>query len=246
MTNFVVYFTDVDGNKTKNSTLFCSEEHVRAFIRSAIEFSREVIFKNKPTMVFEDKERVTLREISGKRELSWEFFEVVRGQQEFTADEVFFDEEVIENFECGLLEFYVPVYFDTKKILGEQAVPKGYGYVSVYAFYDLKKGDVKDDLFIVVVDGDSAERHYLYSLSKKEKAIFHNRMLEYNESGWSFSEAEKAYKCEYSISEWFIAYPDGYEYVQGDSFKNERINELLAEGYSKENIHVFPAETELK
>ena len=47
-------------------------------------------------------------------------------------------------------------------------------------------------------------------------------------------------------SEWFIAYHNGYEYAEGNKYKAQRVHELRAEGYLREDIHVFPAESEVK
>lgn len=243
MTNYQIYFTDINGVETRTQTTFCSEALVHSFIESAIAWAKQIIFHGKPTEAFKSSEYVSLREICGKRSISWRILEVISGQKKFSPQDVSFDEEVMENFEDGELEYYVPAYFNTREILGEKAVPTGDGYISVYAYYDLLNKSVKDYLTIVVVDGDDTQHHYLYALDDGEKDIFLARMKEYD---FEDSVADYEQFVKDSEPEWFIAYQNGYEYVQGDSFKDKRVNELLAEGYSKENIHVFPAESELK
>ena len=47
-------------------------------------------------------------------------------------------------------------------------------------------------------------------------------------------------------SDWFVAYPGGSEYVNGEDARDIRIDELVSEeDIDPEDIHVFPANTEL-
>lgn len=83
MTNYQIYFTDINGIETRTQTTFCSEALVHSFIESAIACAKQIIFHGKPTEAFKSSEYVSLREICGKRSISWRIFEVISGQNYF-------------------------------------------------------------------------------------------------------------------------------------------------------------------
>lgn len=110
----------------------------------------------------------------------------IRGQREFSADDIIFDDEILVEAD-GLISFYLCVPEQAEEILGE-AVHLGEcdGQVNLMAFYDAKKGHITDSLVVTVIkdmaDGNS-EKTFLYELSTKEKELFEAKMKAYSYNG---------------------------------------------------------------
>lgn len=123
----------------------------------------------------------------------------IRGQREFTADDIIFDDEMLMEAD-GLISFYLCVPEQPEEILGE-AVHLGEcdGQVNLMAFYNAKEGHITDSLTVTVIkdmaDGNS-EKTFLYELSTKEKELFEAKMKVYNYNGSTLAdlceEAKKA------------------------------------------------------
>lgn len=45
---------------------------------------------------------------------------------------------------------------------------------------------------------------------------------------------------------WFICYPGGYCYVDGEDARDIEVDELAKAGYNIDDIHVFPASAEIE
>ena len=45
---------------------------------------------------------------------------------------------------------------------------------------------------------------------------------------------------------WYIGYPGGCEFVDGVDARDKRVSELVESGHKEEDIHVFPASSEIK
>ena len=111
---------------------------------------------------------------------------VIRGRQEFTAEDIVFDDEMLME-DDGLVSFYLCVPEQPEKILGE-AVHLGEcdGQVNLMAFYNAKEGHITDSLTVTVIkdmaDGNS-EKTFLYELSTKEKELFEAKMKAYSYNG---------------------------------------------------------------
>lgn len=101
-----------------------------------------------------------------------------RGQHPFDLDNIEFEQEIIAD--DGILNFYVPIYFDAYGILGE-AVSKlePDDSYNVYANYDLDEGDISEYLEIVVKYGDGHDDVAYYQLSPEEQEMFLRKMDAY-------------------------------------------------------------------
>lgn len=104
---------------------------------------------------------------------------LLKGWRALQPDEIAFEDEIIIE-KSGLLNFYVPIYFDVDAVFGPGLIQDDSDdYINVHASYDLKKGCVCDNLDVILVYADGGEKQYGYLLSNEEKAIFEREMDAY-------------------------------------------------------------------
>lgn len=114
--------------------------------------------------------------LCSQQELGWEHQMGTKTQ--FQWKDISFSDEILE--QEGKLNFYVPVTFDYMDILGME-----YGLLgddpdlNVYASYDLKAGQVCDNLLIVIKYTEGCDEEHFYALSRKEKDLFLQKMDAY-------------------------------------------------------------------
>lgn len=101
-----------------------------------------------------------------------------RGQHPFDFDDIEFEQEIIAD--DGMLNFYVPIYFDAYGIFGD-AVSKlePDDSYNVYANYNMDAGDVSEYLEIVIKYGDGHDDLAYYQLSPEEQKMFLRKMDAY-------------------------------------------------------------------
>ena len=101
-----------------------------------------------------------------------------RGQHPFDFDDIEFEQEIIAD--DGMLNFYVPIYFDAYGIFGD-AVSKlePDDSYNVYANYNMDAGDVSEYLEIVIKYGDGHDDLAYYQLSPEEQEMFLRKMDAY-------------------------------------------------------------------
>jgi len=101
-----------------------------------------------------------------------------RGQHPFDLDDIEFEQEIIAD--DGMLNFYVPIYFDAYSIFGD-AVSKlePDDSYNVYANYNLDEGAVSEYLEIVIKYGDGHDDAAYYQLTPEEQEKFLQKMDAY-------------------------------------------------------------------
>lgn len=106
------------------------------------------------------------------------------GARELRDGDISFAEEIVQN--DHLLEFYMEVCFDADKVFGTNVCTTGNDdYLNVYAYYDMEKGCVADDLEVYLMRGDGSEQDYKYRLTDEEKAKLLPKMEAYCQQQWS-------------------------------------------------------------
>ena len=141
-----------------------------------------------------DSWHVSINSADGNSLYSWDCNQITRGSEELTESTFSFEEEVMEDYPTGILDFYVPIYFSVEKVFGKDAVANGDGYCNAYAAYDMKHGQLVKYLFICVNNGDDTIRYCLYPLSEAEQKMVLEKMRSYSMYGWSFDEAIREYQ----------------------------------------------------
>ena len=76
------------------------------------------------------------------------------------------------------------------------------GDVTVFAYYDLKRGAVCDALDVKVFEDDGSKPYYEYRLNSEEKSLIRNKMEVYSmaKSGLNLAEQEARYWAESGIA----------------------------------------------
>ena len=131
--------------------------------------------------------------LSGKELTSGSLPMPLSGSRRLLPEEISFSEEISEM--DSLLNFYVPVCFDPDEVFGTYvSTEDNDDYVNVYANYDLKSGEVHDNLDVVLYHGDDVFE-YLYLLTAAEKEIIMQKMNAYcfETAGISLSEWREEY-----------------------------------------------------
>ena len=78
------------------------------------------------------------------------------------------------------------VIFDADKVFGTNVcTTENDDYLNIYAYYDMERDCVADDLEVYLVRGDGTEQDYKYRLTDVEKALLLPKMEEYCQQHWS-------------------------------------------------------------
>lgn len=124
----------------------------------------------------------------------------IRGQREFEAKDIVFNDEMLLDSTVGCVGFYLCVPDEPGKILGREATlweEKCGGKINLYAFYDIVGKHVTDYLCVEVAQDDiDKDLCFYYYLSDNEKKLFEAKMHEYNYDGCTLEELCKEYELE--------------------------------------------------
>lgn len=120
-----------------------------------------------------------------------------KGQHPFDWEDISFEHEILAD--DNTLNFYVPLYFDTYGIFGEEVSKLGPDdSFNVYANYNLDEGEISDYLEITVIYRDGHEDIAYYQLSPEEQEMFLRKMDAYCQetAGISLADWEQQYMQE--------------------------------------------------
>lgn len=177
--------------------------------------------------------------------IRWIISEYVEGFRQLIPTDIYFEGEIADE-ENGIFSFYIRTNFDLPIVFGNK-VHCNDGFVNIYAKYDAIHGCVCEDLEIFCSDNapDSSmdhERSYLYKMTESERVMMQGKMFDYD-CGYTLQDVITDYKPDTS---WFIGYPGGCCYVNGEDARDVKINELVNAGHDIDAIHVFPASAEVE
>lgn len=103
----------------------------------------------------------------------------IAGTKPLTGNDVRFENEVYQD--GNLLSFYLGTYYDPDAVFGTNVcTAENDDFVNAYAYFDLDKDDVVDELSVVVSPAAPfPDEAYKYRLSPEEKALLRREMNEY-------------------------------------------------------------------
>lgn len=176
--------------------------------------------------------------------IRWVVTEYICGFRQLIPSDICFSGEISDEGN-GLFGFHIRLSSDLQIVFGNK-VHCNDGFVNIYAYYDAVRGCVCDDLEIFCSDNtpDSAmdhERSYLYKMVDAERTMLREMMFNYD-CGFTLQDVISDYKPDNS---WFIGYPGGCCYVNGEDARDIQVDELVNAGHDINNIHVFPASAEV-
>lgn len=105
----------------------------------------------------------------------------ISGIRELAESDVRFEDEVDQD--DNILQFYLGTYFDPDAVFGTYVcTEKNDNTVNAYAYFDLEKDDVVDELSVIVCpSSEFPDEVYKYRLTPEEKALIRRKMDAYLE-----------------------------------------------------------------
>lgn len=99
--------------------------------------------------------------------------DLVKGTRCLTKTDISFEQDI--NQLGDQLDFYMPCWFDTKSVFGLDFEKDDDQYINIYAYYDMKKGQVLYHLSIILYDADST-KEMTYILNEEEHHLIAEAM----------------------------------------------------------------------